>query len=240
MSVRRNGRERPSPFSLLPAVVGLAVLAGTATAQVGYDPERSPFRDLRRGSAVSLNAGYFGGDAGGLGIGASGGPTATARFELSLGGPTVVALGATWAQLERDVLDPGEDSATRRTGPFGTDILMLDVGLQLRLTGQKSWRRIAPYLGAALGLAFEVSGPNDPGGYNFGTKLTVAPGAGVRFHPSQRLSVNTDFRLLFWRLSYPLTYQSAAPDGSRILEPSASTTDWTTHPWLTVGVAWTF
>jgi hypothetical protein len=220
--------------------LAIAGVAAPAAAQVGYDPERSPFRDLRRGTAVALGAGYFGGEAGGLGVGATGGPTATARFEVTLGGPTLVSVGATWAQLERDVLDPGADSTDRRTGPFGTDIVMLDLGLQLRLTGQKSWRRLAPYVGAALGLALEVSGPNDPGNYSFGTKFTVAPGAGVRFYPAQRLSVVADVRLLFWRLSYPLSYQTAGPDGSRILDPGANTTDWTTHPWTTVGVAWTF
>ena len=97
-----------------------------------------------------------------------------------------------------------------------------------------------PYLGAAMGLAFELSGPPDPGAFNFGTKFTLAPGAGVRIYPGQHLSVTADFRWLFWKLSYPTTYQFPSPDGSVILPPGASASDWTTHPWTSVGVAWTF
>lgn len=222
-------------------LAGLAILGTHAgLAQVGHDPEFSPFRDIRRGTAVSLGLGYLAGDAGKLGVGPSDGPSVTGRFEISLGGPTLVSLGTTYARLERDVLDPAQVADSQRSGPFDAGILMFDVGLQLRLTGQKSWRRVAPYLGAAMGLAFEISGPADPGGFNFGTKFTLAPGAGVRVYPGQHLSVSADFRLLFWKLSYPASYQFPSPDGSTILPPGASTSDWTTHPWTSVGVAWTF
>jgi hypothetical protein len=145
-------------------------------------------------------------------------------------------LGATVAQLERTVLD-ADSTPPLRTGPFGNDILMLDLGLQLRLTGQKSYRRLAPYLGAAIGLAFELSGPTDPGGYTFGTRFTIAPGAGVRIYPGRRLSMAVDFRLLFWTLSYPPSYQSGSPP---LVLPGGDTSDWTTHPWTSVGVAWSF
>ncbi len=232
---------RTAPGSRLPLVaLVVAVVAAPAAAQVGYDPEHSPYRDVRRGSALFLGAGYFAGDAGNLGIGPSDGPVATARFELSLGGPTLVTIGTSYAMLERTVLDPSQAADSQRTGPFDTNVLMLEVGLQLRLTGQKSWRRMAPYLGAAMGLAFETSGPPDPANFNFGTKFTLAPGAGVRIYPGQHLSITADFRWLFWRLSYPTAYQLPSPDGSVILPPGASTTDWTAHPWTTVGVAWTF
>lgn len=224
----------------LGALVAAALLGSPAVAQVGHAPDRSPFRDIRRGSTVAVSAGYFSGDAGALGVGASDGPTATARFELALGGATVVSMGASYAQLQRDVLDPAEDSTSRRSGPVDSNVLLVDAGLQLRLTGQKTWRRLSPYIGAAIGLAWELSGADDPGGYTFGTKFTIAPGAGVRIYPAQRLSVVADVRMLLWRLSYPTSYQNPGPDGSRILEPGASTTDWTTHPWASVGVAWTF
>ncbi len=235
----RRGAERPAPGSRLPlALAALAtVLVGPAPAQVGYDPENSPFRDIRKGSALAFGVGWFAGDAGNLGIGPTDGPTATLRYELSLGGPTLVTLGTTFAQLERNVANPDPDTLPVRTGPFGTDILMLDLGLQLRLTGQKSYRRLAPYLGAAMGLAFELSGPPDPGGYQFGTRFTIAPGAGVRVYPGRRLSMSVDFRLLFWTLSYPTSYQVGSPP---LVPPGGDTSDWTTHPWTTVGVAWTF
>jgi hypothetical protein len=219
------------------AALALATLASAGSAQVGYDPEHSPFRDIRKGTGLAFGVGWFAGDAGNLGIGPTDGPTATGRLEISLGGPTLVTVGATYAQLERNVVDPDPDTLPVRTGPFGTDILMLDLGLQLRLTGQKSYRRLAPYLGAAMGLAFELSGPPDPGGYSFGTRFTLAPGAGVRIYPGRRLSMSVDFRVLFWTLSYPTSYQVGSPP---LVPPGGDTSDWTTHPWTSVGVAWSF
>ena len=233
------GRECPAPGARLPLATALIgfLLARAAPAQVGHDPAHSPYRDIRKGSAVALSVGYFAGDPGEVGIGPTDGPTATARYELSLGGPTLLTLGGTLAKLERVVVDPSPDTLPARTGPHPTDILMFDLGLQLRLTGQKSYKRLAPYLGAAIGIAFELSGPPDPGGFSFGTRFTVAPGAGIRIYPGRNLSFNADFRLLFWTLSYPATYQTAEPP---LIRPGGDTSDWTTHPWTSVGVAWTF
>jgi hypothetical protein len=236
-----RGAEHPAPGSRLPILTALAtLLACPLAAQVGYDPEHSPFRDIRKGSALALSVGYFAGDAGRVGIGATDGPTASGRVELSLGGPTMILLGASYMQLERIVVDPDPDTLPPRSGPFGVDVLGLDAALQIRLTGQKSYRRIAPYLGAAIGVAFQLSGPPDPGGYTFGTKFTVAPGAGIRIYPGRHLSLTADFRVLFWRESYPSSYQASPGGGDPILPLGASTTDWTTHPWTSVGVAWTF
>jgi hypothetical protein len=234
---RRPGlRLLPVPCSLL--LIGL-VAAAPASAQVGHDPERSPFRDIRKGSGISLGVGYLAGSAGSLGVGSTDGPTATGRFELSLGGPMIVAVGASLARLERTVLDPNIDPPPR-TGPFDSDVVMVDLGLQLRLTGQKTYHRLAPYLGAAVGMAFEVSGPSDPGLYSFGTKFTVAPGGGIRVYTGRHLSLTADFRVLFWRLAYPTTYQSPPSGGPPLVPSGAKNTDWTTHPWTTVGVVWTF
>lgn len=229
----------PAPRSLFLAALALASALGAASAQVGHDPERSPFRDIRKGSAVALGLGYFGGGTGDLGVGSTNGPTATGRFELSLGGPVLVAFGASFARLERFVRDPNTDPPPR-TGPFDSDIVMVDLGLQMRLTGQKSYHGFAPYVGAAVGMAFEVSGPADPGQYTFGTKFTFAPGAGIRVYTGRHLSLLADVRMLFWRLGYPPSYQNPPSGGAPLLPSGVKNTDWTTHPWATVGVVWTF
>ena len=53
-----------SRLSILTALVTL--LAWPLAAQVGYDPEHSPFRDIRKGSALAFGVGWFAGDAGTL------------------------------------------------------------------------------------------------------------------------------------------------------------------------------
>lgn len=221
--------------------LALLFLGGPAGAQVGHDPARSPYRDIRRGNGLIVNLGWLGGDRGAVPVGPGRGFALGLRYDLSLGGPTVFLAGASLARLDRYVIDPDSSAVTRRSGPEPNDILLLDAGLQLRLTGGKTWRGLAPYLGTSLGLAFELRGPVDPGNYSFGTKFTIAPGAGLRLHPSRQLMFLADFRYTFWRLAYPTTYLVANPiDSTRVLPAGASDKDWTSHPSLSVGVGWIF
>jgi hypothetical protein len=211
-----------------------------SVAQVGHDPGHSPYRDVRRGGVALITAGYFGGSRGRAGVGISNGPTGGLRYERWLGGAIGASFGLAYAQTTRFVVDPSKDSLTRTTGPHNTDVILADVGLQLVLTGRKTWRGFAPYLGGAVGMAFGGSSPPDPSGYQFGNKVTLAPEAGLRWYPTRRLSVRTDFRLVLWRLQYPLSYGVPGPDGSRVLPPDARPTEWTAHPWITIGLGWTF
>ena len=93
----------------------------------------------------------------------------------------------------------------------------------------------------AGGLASGGGTPTDPAGYKFRTKITLNPQAGVRWYPMARLSVRADFQTVYWKLSYPLAYKDPSPvDGTRVLPLDASLTEWTAHPWISVGVGWTF
>src|SRR3989442_1423843 len=97
------------------------------------------------------------------------------------------------------------------------------------------------YLGGSRGsVAISGTSPRDSSGYRFGSKFTIAPNAGLRWYPARRLSVRGDFRLVLWKLNYPVSYKQPASDGSRVLPLTASFTDWTAHPWATIGVGWTF
>lgn len=225
------------------ALLWLTVLASydRSAAQVGHDPGRSPYRDVRRGAVLVVASGYFGGSRGGPGVGLSSGATAGLRYETALGGAIGASLGIAYAQTTRFIIDPAKDSATRKTGPFDTDVILADAGLQLNLTGRKTWHGFAPYLGGALGLAIGGGSKPDPSGYDFGTKITLAPEGGVRWYPARRISVRADARLVLWRLKYPVSYKVPNTiDNSTVLPPSASLNEWTSHPWMTIGLGWTF
>ena len=224
-------------------ILWLSVVASynAATAQVGHEPSHSPYHDIRRGGVGVITFGHLGGSRGGPGVGISDGPTGGLRYEVAFGNALGASLGIAYAQTTRFVVDPTKDSLSRRTGPFDTDVVLADVGLQLALTGRKTWHGFAPYVGGALGVAIGGGSPPDPSSYDFGTKLTVAPGAGLRWYPARRVSVRTDFRLVLWRLKYPLDYKQPSPiDGSRVLPLTAPLTEWTAHPWITIGLGWTF
>jgi hypothetical protein len=241
-AVRRSGGRWIRRTATLGAALFLSVspTVRPSAAQVGHDPGHSPYRDVRRGGVGLITAGYFGGSRGRAGVGISNGPTGGLRYERWLGGAIGVSFGLAYGQTTRFVVDPSKDSLTRKTGPHNTDVILADVGLQLVLTGQKTWRGFAPYLGAAVGMALGGGSPPDSSGYQFGNKVTLAPEAGVRWYPTRRVSVRTDFRLVLWRLHYPLSYQVPGPDGSSVLPPDARPNEWTAHPWITIGLGWTF
>lgn len=224
------------------AIVWLNVVASynVCSAQVGHDPSRSPYRDAPRGGTVLITGGYLGGSRGGPGVGISDGPTGGLRYERSLGGAIGFSTGIAYGRTARFVIDPAKDSVTRKTGPVDAEVIVADVGLQFVLTGRKTWHGLAPFLGASLGVALG-GGPPDPGLYDFGNKIVLAPEAGLRWHPARRVSVRTDFRLALWKLTYPTSYKVPnAIDGGSVLPPNAKLTEWTAHPWIAVGVGWTF
>src|SRR5881296_3204064 len=240
MTLRRYvvGLFRPA----VGALVWLSVVASWngVSAQVGHEPAHSPYHDVRGGGVLVFTFGYLGGSRGGVGVGPSDGKTGGIRYEVPFGA-VGASLGLAYARMDRFVVDPFKDTTSRKSALSTNDVVLADAGLQLVLTGRKTWRGFAPYVGGALGVAIGSTSPRDPGGYKFGTKLTLAPNAGLRWYPARRLSVRGDFRLVLWKLNYPLQYKAGDPtDHVPVLAPSAALTEWTAHPWATIGVGWTF
>jgi hypothetical protein len=215
------------------------------SAQVGHEPGTSPYHDILLHSGPRFFVGHLSGDRGSAGAGPSNALTFGARYELPAGRSLQFQFTGAYMHGDRFILDPNADSnsAARRTGPVKSDLGLVEVGMQLRLTGGKTWRGIAPYVGTGLGMMFDVDSPGDTtrSGYRFGTKVTLAFASGVRWYPARRVMIDADLRAHFWRLKYPLSFHSAlAPDGSRVLPLTAGLSDWTMHPWISIGIGWTF
>jgi hypothetical protein len=227
---------------LLLATALLAVYPSSRlVSQVGHDPGHSPYRDIPKGAAWVATFGYLSGGRGSVDVGPSDGMTAGLRYEVPLGA-IGASLGVAYARTTSFVMDASTttDSLSRRSGPYDAGVVLVDAGLQLALAGRKSWRGLAPYIGGALGVAVGQRIAKDSSGYKFGTKITLAPNAGFRWYPARRLSLRGDFRLELWKLSYPLSYKQQNFQGSRILDVNASLSEWTAHPWGTIGLGWIF
>ncbi len=247
MDGRSNGRtvgrwlRRAAATGAAAMLLSVSPTARPSAAQVGHDPGHSPYRDVKTGGAVVVTSGYLGGSRGRVDVGVSNGPTGGVRYELSLGGAMGFSVGLAYAQTTRYVVDPTKDSLSRKQGPFDSDVILMDAGLQFVLTGRKTWHGFAPFLGASVGVAASGGSPADPSGYLFGNKFTFGPEGGVRWYPARRFSVRSDFRLVYWKLNYPISYKDPSPvDGSRVLPLEASQSEWTAHPWITIGIGWTF
>jgi len=229
-------------------LVCLSLLAplSFASGQVGHDPATSPYHDILLHSGPVFYLGHLGGDRGTAGAGTSNAMTFGARYEIPAGRALHFQFTGVFLHGDRFILNPRADSASpaRKTGPFQSDLAMVELGMQLRLTGGKTWRGFAPYVGTGLGLVFDVNSPGDTtqSGYRFGTKLTLAFATGVRWYPAQRVMINADVRAQMWRLTYPLSFHDSAQasDGSRVLPLTQPLKDWTLHHWISLGIGWIF
>jgi hypothetical protein len=214
------------------------------TAQVGHDPEHSPYRGITARTSLNLLGGYLGGSSGKLGIGPAGGWLAGIRYEMRLTGPTDASLSVARGQFDRLVPDPGAPSESQITGLATESVIFVDAGLQILVTGDKTWNRVAPYLGATLGLAWGGDVPADSSEYRFKAKFVTGPLLGVRFYPGAGLLFRVEGRLAFWRLRYPSSFFTApvrAPTDPPLLDPQVeSDTEWTAHPVVTIGLGWAF
>src|SRR2546430_9466111 len=150
MTLRRYvvGLFRPA----VGALVWLSVVASynVVAAQVGHEPAHSPYHDVRRGGVLVLTFGYLGGSRGSVGVGPAEGKTGGIRYEVPFGA-VGASLGLAYARMNRFVVDPFTDTTSRKSGPSTNDVVLLDAGLQLILTGRKTWRGFPPYGGGALG-----------------------------------------------------------------------------------------
>ncbi|HXE56672.1 MAG TPA: hypothetical protein VNK43_01615 [Gemmatimonadales bacterium] len=220
--------------------------AAPAAAQVGYPPDKSPFRDIRHKQSVTFIIGDFGGDGGRLGIGPHDGAAYGVRYDYRLSNSIQFAGSVSRAELERLVAHPDAPVAEQRTGPVGQTVTFAEVSLQLNLTGAKTWRRLAPYVGVGGGLAFGSSTPADTTAYEFGNKLYVAPNLGVRVFLTDQLHLRAEARQVFWKLSYPASFADepsedpGSEDDPHALIPDGRLDDWSGGRWLWVGLGYSF
>jgi len=213
-------------------------------AQVGREPGQSPYHDIHRGAGPVFFAGHLGGDRGRAGVGPSNAMGYGLRYELAMGRATLVQFSAAYLRGDRFIVNHElpDTAQDRRYGPVKTDLLSTEVALQLRLTGGKTWHGFAPYLGTGVGMAFDLRSPGDTTHtlYQFGRKLTFSGMTGLRWHATSKVTVQLDARAMFWRLKYPASFHATAPDGSRVIPILDPLTDWTMHPWVSVGIGWIF
>ncbi len=212
----------------------------TALAQVGHLPENSPYKDMRIKQALVFYGGLMSGGEGNAGVGPTDGPVGGARWEITVGAPSILFLGLSLANLERPLVKLDDPPDTRFFGSANQRIVMVDAGLNFVLTGRKTWRGLAPYLGVGFGMALGGSVPEDSSGYTFKTKFHIDPTIGIRFHPSPRFHFRIEGRAVTWRLSYPPQFFEDPTNALPLLDPLIQTdTDWTVHPTLLFGIGYT-
>lgn len=223
---------------------GVLAAAAPAAAQVGHAPASSPYREISRGLFVTPYVAFVGGGGGDFGIGPQDGTLVGAQVQIRAN--KFVGFGASVSSgtLQRRIVDPFVALAERDQGLVDQRLTLAEVQLQFHLTGAKSWRRLAPYAALGGGLAIAGSTPADTSGYEFGSKLFLAPAIGMRVALAPRLQLRLEARALYWKLNYPDSFRREPPDEPGTPEdPNAVITDgrldqWTITSHLKVGLSW--
>ena len=231
-------------------VIVLAVMAAgfapAARAQVGYDPRRSPYRDLRETQELTFFSGYYKAKKDPADVAPHSGPVVGALYQWRAGGPANLTFSFGRVASERRVLDPEKLCPTPPTADcklidtFRWPVYLIDGGLAMSLTGARSFFHLVPELKTGMGIATDFHTRADVGDFAFGTRFALTWGAGMRWVPGNRYQLRVDFLNHLYSIRYPVTYYTAADDGSVILTQSRSRSHWLNNPSLTFGVSYLF
>lgn len=214
------------------------LVASPALAQVGHDPENSPYRDLEFRQELTPYGGYANARVDAAGILPQSAALAGLRYELYLGGPVSLTSDVSAMFAERTVLDPTKPRAQRLVGTETAPVYGLDVGLALGITGRKSWHHLVPQLRSGIGVVTSAAA-DESAGYKFGTPFAITFGGGLKFVAGSRLQLRADVTERLFKQKYPDAYYQKASDNTAVLTDSPRSY-WTNHGLLTLGLSFLF
>lgn len=207
-------------------VLALLCVAANAAAQVGHDPARTPYSDVRHSVFIVFTGGQFFGNGGDAGVAPHDGPVAGLRMSFLANKTVQVNGGVMYGFLGRLIYDPTKPSGERFSGPVNNDVLWADASIHFNLTGGKAWHRLAPFVGSAIGVAFTEDLPATV--FNLGTKFYFAPLVGVRWFLSDGVALQLEGRFQFWNIKYTTSFA----------QESITSSEWSVTPWVNLGLAW--
>jgi hypothetical protein len=226
--------------------VGLLALARPLSAQVGYDPARSPYQDVPWRQGLTFTAGWYNAAIDPAGVAPRSAPMYGLRYDLQLAGPAQLTVRSMATTSKRHLLDPRQPKATRLLGEVDAPLLLTDLGLTINLTGQRSWHGLVPLVQFGAGVASDLKPASDVGNYKFGgtsgTTFALSLGTGVRYVPGGRFNrweVRGDVTDYLFAIKYPGSYISTITTPS-VLKSNASSSSWRHNAGLTLGLTYRF
>ena len=221
--------------------VAALLMAVPAAAQVGHEPEDSPYRDLQHRQEITVLGGWVKARHDPAGVAPQSAPLVGARYELTLTGPLALSSDLTAMFANRDVIDPAKPKAQRIPRNESATVYAADVALAMNLTGRKSWHHLVPQVRAGLGV-LRSAAADDSSGFRFGTPFAFSFGGGLKLVPGRtgRVQLRADFTDRLFKLSYPDSYYRLASDNTAVLDRSTAKSFYTHHAAFTLGVSYLF
>jgi hypothetical protein len=218
-----------------------ALLVGVTTSlpaqDVGSQPTASPFRDVEKRQQVTFLSGLTFGGKDIAGAAPRGGLAFGARYDIPLGGSPLDFTGILMRQgATRDILQPGLPLANRIGGSRSEGLYFLDAAFTLRVTGNKSWHSLVPYVTAGVGFAVGNGSATDSSNFVFGSRFTPSAGIGIKYAPVRsRWTVRADITNRFYSVQFPQSFRDSTPNIPRIVGAN-SRNDWVRNTMMTLGL----
>lgn len=143
------------------------------------------------------------------------------QYQVRASGPLSVAASLGYIPSTRKVFLAEANADSSAITPFDTGreadvgILLLDAGVLFHLTGPRTYRGLAPFVGARAGYARQISGKDAQDSlvaegerYRFGPSFAVSANLGTDVFVTRRLSLRAELTGRLWRESPPAGFRS--------------------------------
>lgn len=225
---------RPRSVLLSTALLTLS-LPVTATAQIGHLPEKSPYQDHKIGQTLTVMGGWLAVKGDLARVAPKESWLAGLRYDIGVGGPASLFARYMASPSQRNLLAPSNPRATRIIGTPGVTTHLFDAGLDMSLTGRKTWRQLMPSANVGVGLVSDFAAA-DTGAYQFGTKFSFNYGFSLRYLPRRGPQIRIDATSHLWQYQYPDRYFVVASDTTSILTDTRNREAWRGNWSLSAGV----
>lgn len=202
----------------------------------------SPYEFIEERQEFEILVTHFTEQRGALGLGPGGGMALGARFGWQISGPLALEGNASLLPTDREVRVPDEESGLDNLGSADALVGTLDARVRFSLAGNRTWHRLAPYLSAGAGMAFDVEGRSaleeeipQSVRFDFGPSFLGILGAGVRFLPADRITVRAEASVNYWKLGTPQTFLE---QGEAVIGQPVPEQEWAPVPAFSLGISW--
>lgn len=213
----------------------LVLAPSVATAQVGHLPDKSPYEDFKIGQTVTVMGGWLAVRRDLADVAPKASWLAGLRYDIGVGGPASLFVRYMASPSERKLLAPANPRATRVIGTPGVTTHLMDGGLDISLTGRKTWHHLMPSMNFGAGLVSDFT-KADTGAYQFGTKFSMNYGFSLRYLPRRGPQIRIDATNFFWKYQYPDRYFVKASDTTSVLTDTRKREGWRANWGLSAGV----
>jgi hypothetical protein len=211
-------------WTALPALALLALAARPAAAQ-GI---QSRIRYVEQAQGLEAFAGWVFAnpnltlnDSTQVEIGPRAAPIFGVRYGLRVNGPLSLVASAGYIPSKRKVFlaEAVNDSLAIRAIDTGREadvgVLLIETGLLFHLTGPRTYRGLAPFVGLTGGVARQISGKDAqdstvaaPERYDFGPSFAVSANVGSDVFLTRTLSLRAELNGRLWRESAPAGFRA--------------------------------